>query len=91
MGKYKPGANYVHESPDGGNTIYAREVGTTERRLVGYSSDLIDQMLKSEKESRWMAILHESEKNAALKEAVDRAMIIYELVKNEDPPQWHPV
>jgi hypothetical protein len=38
-----------------------------------------------------MAILHESDKNTALKEAVDRAIIIYELSKTEEQPQWHPV
>lgn len=91
MGNYKPNGNYVHESPDGGKTIYAREVGTTERRLVGYSLDMIDHLNRVDRESRWMAILHESDKNTALKEAVDRAIIIYELSKTEEQPQWHPV
>ena len=83
MGQYKPGATYIHESPDGGRTIYAREFGTTERRLVGYSPDMIEQLEKKDRESQWLAILDLAEKTPALQEAVDRVKVIYELSKEQ--------
>jgi hypothetical protein len=83
MGQYKPGATYIHESPDGGRTIYAREFGTTERRLVGYSPDMIEQLEKKDREFQWLAILDLAEKTPALQEAVDRVKVIYELSKEQ--------
>ena len=91
MGQYKPGATYIHESPDGGKTIYAREIGTTERRLVGYSPDMIEQLEKIDRESRWMAILDQAKRSPALQEAIDRVIMLYELSKTEEPVAWHPV
>ena len=91
MGQYKPGATYVHESPDGGKTIYAREVGTTDRRLVGYSPDMIDHLKRIDIETRWMEILKLAEHTPALQEAVDRVMVIYELSKTQEHVIWHPV
>ena len=39
MGNLKPGATYVYESPDGGETTYAREIGTPpeSRVMIGQS------------------------------------------------------
>ena len=91
MGQYKPGATYIHESPDGGKTIYAREIGTTERRLVGYSPDMIEHLKKIDRESRWMAILNQAERTPALQEAIDHVIMLYELSKTEEPVAWHPV
>ena len=91
MGNYIPGVSYVHESPDGGKSIYAREVGTTERRLVGYSADMINEINTENEKGRWLAILQASKTNPALHEAVERAIIIYELQKNQQEPMWHPV
>jgi len=91
MGGYKPGSSYVHESPDGGKTIYAREVGTTNRRLVGYSLDMIEHLKQVDKETRWMDILKLAERTPALQEAIDRVIIIYELSKTEEHVSWHPV
>jgi hypothetical protein len=91
MGNYKPGATYVHESPDGGNTIYAREVGSTERRLVGYSADRIDELNAENEKGRWLAVLRASKTNPALQDAVERAIIIYELYNTTEEPMWHPV
>jgi len=91
MGQYKPGGTYIHESPDGGKTIYAREVGSTERRLVGYSPDMIAELTAKREEGQWLAILRASKTNPALQEAVERAIILYELHKRIDEPNWHPV
>ena len=34
MGSLTPGATYIYESPDGGETVYARKEGSTERILA---------------------------------------------------------
>jgi hypothetical protein len=52
---------------------------------------MIDHLEKVDRESRWLDILNVAETNPTLKDAVDRAIVIYELIKGEDPPQWHPV
>ena len=93
MGTLKPGATYIYESPDGGKTTYAREQGAdpSTRRLIGYSADMIDHLERIDQVSRWMDILKQAERSPALQEAVDRAIMLYELQKKEDPPQWHPV
>lgn len=78
--------HYVYESPDGGRTVYAREIGRTERKLVGenlpvrnnqqdlFRSNLLDNQL-------WYDIRLAAQKNPALQEALERVKIIYELSK----------
>ena len=93
MGTLKPGATYIYESPDDGKSTYAREVGAdpSNRILVGYSLDMVDQLKNMHTEEKWMAILKESGRSPALQEAIDRVIIIYELSKTKEPVQWHPV
>lgn len=69
----------VYESPDGGHTVYSRQVGSTERTLIYKSpaSVLVDRKRK------WHAILELMESNPALKRAVEHAELIYEIVKEE--------
>jgi hypothetical protein len=83
----------IYESPDGGKTVYSRKNGSTMRQLHSISSDLETEMARVEREAQWMAILKLSERSPALQEAVDRAIILYELQKSEgdEPPMWHPV
>lgn len=81
MGNLKPGAQYIYESPDEGKTIFAREVGSNERVLVGY------HFAPSEKEKRigvWEDILKTAETNPALQNAIDQVLVIYGLAKNKE-------
>ncbi len=75
MGTLKPGATYIYESPDGGKTIYARENGTAERRLIGYQVDLFEDV-------NWYEITLHARKNAVLQKALERAIIIHNLSKD---------
>ena len=43
MGTLKPGAAYIYERV--GPTIYARELGSTERTVVGYDTNCEDKIL----------------------------------------------
>jgi hypothetical protein len=79
MGNLKPGATLIYERANG--VIYARESGTTERSVVGYdTSGSPDRIHLSE----WNDILRASETNPALREALDRAIIIYKLSQTNE-------
>ena len=83
----------IFESPDGGKTVYSRKNGSPMRQLHSVSTDLQEEMDKVHREQQWMSILKLSERRPALQEAVDRAIMLYELsVKDDDKPtMWHPV
>ena len=86
----KPGAAYVYERD--GSRVYAREVGSTVRQLIGedYSDDF--RRRSSDIADEWIPIVLAAEQNSALQDALDRAKIIYELTKQDDDPiQHHPV
>ncbi len=77
MGKLKPGATYIYESPDGGLTTYARELGApaSERIMIGQSweaKELVEQRM-------WKEIYPKRNLNPALTEAVEKCIIIYKL------------
>jgi hypothetical protein len=77
VGKLKPGATYIYESPDGGLTTYARELGApaSERIMIGQSweaKELVEQRM-------WKEIYPKRNLNPALTEAVEKCIIIYKL------------
>ena len=75
MGNLAPGGTYIYESPDGGNTVYARLEGTTERVMIGQSwqaRELVEQRM-------WNDIYPKRNLNPALTEAVEKCIIIYKL------------
>ena len=77
MGNLKPGATYVYESPDGGETVYAREMGSLpeSRVMIGQS-----WMAKQQIERRmWAEIYDKRNQNTALQSAVEECIIIYKL------------
>jgi hypothetical protein len=77
MGRLKPGATYIYESPDGGETTYAREFGASpeSRVMIGQSwraKELIEQRM-------WTDIYKHRNRNIALQHAVEECIIIYKL------------
>jgi hypothetical protein len=88
MGTLKPGATYVYER--NGGEIYAREIGKTERKLIGYDyqSDhrtpdgrpLHEHILE---DKMWGEIRRAAKTNPALQKALDRAIMIYRLSKDK--------
>lgn len=78
MGTLKPGATYVYERVD--DSVYAREHGTTERRLIGKNyrqEDWIETQL-------WQDIVAAGRTNPSLQKALDRAKLIYQTIKDND-------
>jgi hypothetical protein len=75
MGNLVPGGTYIYESPDGGETTYARLEGTTERIMIGQSwqaRELVEQRM-------WNDIYPKRNLTPALTEAVEKCIIIYKL------------
>ena len=69
-------SDIVYESPDGGHTVYSRKMGETERTLV--QEDLHSAMNRWKK---WRDILNASTEHPSLEDAIQKAEMIYELVK----------
>lgn len=86
MGTLKPKTRYIYERVDG--IVYARELGTTERKEVGWKYDprtsdgrpLHDHMMD---DKLWGEIRREAKVNPTLQSALDRAIMIYRLSKDK--------
>ena len=86
MGSLKPGATLIYER--NGDTVFRRESGSLEREVVGYdyrTSDgrpLHDHMIE---DKLWGNIRRAACTNPTLQDALDRAIMIYNLSK---PNEW---
>jgi hypothetical protein len=90
MGSLKPSATYIYER--NGEEIYAREVGQTDRKLIGYKYEnavdprtndgrpLHEHMME---DKMWGEIRRMSKTNPTLQKALDRAIMIYKLSKDK--------
>jgi hypothetical protein len=66
----------IFESPDGGRTVYAREIGSTTRREVKRDYDLHARIKEDE---LWGNIRRAAETNPTLQEALERVKVTYYL------------
>jgi len=72
----------IFESPDKGETVYKREPGTVERVLVSESENkkaIYEQLLE---DKMWGDIRRLARTNPTLKDAVDKVIMVYHLVKD---------
>ena len=76
MGQLKPDASYIYERVN--DVVYRRESGSLERIEVGRDYDLHAAV---QDRQLWSNIKRAAETNPALQEALDRAIIIYQLSK----------
>ena len=74
---------YVYESPDGGQTVYRRAFGQTQRELHSISDEKLRQDQQVKEQMLWAKIAQASQTNPALKSALDQARLIYELSRND--------
>jgi len=80
----------VYERADG--RVYARELGSTERILIGEEYSLDTNQRRMQMAADWMPIVEAAEHNPALQDALERVKLIYELGKKDDNNvQHHPV
>jgi hypothetical protein len=69
----------IYESPDGGKTVFSRELGSYERNFEWEDPEetAVKERLRQRKE--WDVILNAAKYNSSLQEAIDRVKIIYHL------------
>ena len=67
---------YIYESPDGGETVYRREIGSKDRELIKVS--------KAQKYIHWREIQRAAETDEYLAELLDRAESYYRLKYAKD-------
>ena len=77
MGSLKPDAVYIYERVD--DVVYARESGSTTRREIGRDYELHERMME---DKLWGEIRRAAPTNPALQKALDRAIMIYRLSKD---------
>ncbi len=77
MGSLKPDAAYIYERVD--DVVYARESGSTTRREIGRDYDLHERLME---DKLWGEIRRAAPANPALQKALDRAIMIYRLSKD---------
>jgi hypothetical protein len=86
MGSLKPGVALIYERD--GKNVYAREVGSHDRTLIGYdydgSMDLRNGLDRIKEDRIWNEILVAAKTNPALQEAMNRVKVIYELSKKDE-------
>ena len=89
MDNLKPGATYVYESPDGGETVYVREFGaapTTRVEIDAPMSANKQQILTRRAEmlerEMWEKIRRAAKTNITLQTALEQCIIIYKLSKD---------
>lgn len=91
MGSLRPGAKIIYESPDGGQTIYGRYEGETDRFLVGQNMSKRRDPLDDHERELWLDIREAALTDKDLKDALDRVKVLYYLKQKEKPIMWHPV
>lgn len=87
--RFQPGGTYVYETPDHGRSVYAREIGSGERFLIGRRMDQQDFV----SDEVWKDVLRLSKLHSNLAEEVERILTLYYLLQqnNTGDVQWHPV
>ena len=69
----------IFESPDGGQTVFARPPHIVDRvEILSPETQELNNLW-----FQWRDILTAAKTNTALKEALDRAQVIYELSRND--------
>jgi hypothetical protein len=98
MGQLKPGATYIYER--NGEEVYAREVGETDRTLIGYKYEMEDKpdprtddgrpLIEHIREDKlWGEIRRMARAHEGLREELERVIIYYQLLKESDNTVMH--
>ena len=74
----------IYESPDGGKTVYAREFGLPDRKLISVDSDTLAMVNYLKEQNLWADILKASKTNETLRNLLEQVQITYSLIKDEN-------
>lgn len=72
----------IYESPDGGETVYVREHGSTQQQLYSQSSRARDLVEQLEEDKLWGEIRRAAKTNPAIQDALEQVKVIYHLSKS---------
>ena len=72
----------IYESPDGGETVYVREHGSTQRQLHSESPRAQDLHEQIKEDQLWGQIRRAAKTNPAIQDALERVRVIYQLSKS---------
>lgn len=78
MSLLKPNVKYIYERD--GSRIYAREFGTTERQMIGYT---YGREPTYKDRVNWAAIVEAAETNKSLANALEQVIMLYELTNEQ--------
>lgn len=71
----------IYESPDGGKTVYVREMGGKEKKIHYVSPSAVEDMKETLLAQEWMEIRHAAELHPALQKSVDHCKLLYRMIK----------
>lgn len=76
----------IYESPDGGKTVYERESGSSERKLIRDNRTIDGRPLHEHimENKLWGEIHRAAKTNVALADILEQAKIVYALIKKEN-------
>jgi len=80
MGSLNPGATYIYERVAG--SVFAREFGKSERKLVGYSTDMSPEIEIYRSEMNQVLLM--CEQDPAMRELLDQLFVMYNLKKTHE-------
>jgi hypothetical protein len=80
MGSLKPGATYIYERVAG--SVFAREFGKTERKLVGYDTSISPDLAMYRSEMNQVLLM--CERDPAMKDLLDQLFVMYNLKKTHE-------
>jgi hypothetical protein len=69
----------IYESPDKGATVYEREFGESDRRIIKRDPSLHDEIVEAK---MWGEIRRMAKTNPAMREYTDRCIELYHLLKD---------
>jgi hypothetical protein len=74
----------IYESPDGGETVYARRNGSNIRELYSISDEQKEKIQSIKENQLWHNIRVAARTNTALQSALDQCIMLYRLSENNE-------
>lgn len=74
----------IFESPDGGQTVYTREIGGKEKKLYYVSPAAVTDMKETLLTQEWLNIRHVAKNNPALQKSVEHLIMMYRMIQNDN-------
>ena len=73
----------IYESPDRGQTVYAREFGQTDRQLISGNNSIVTRQ-KDVQLDMLRNMLRAAETDPDLRELLDQAIMLYQLKRDTE-------